>query len=100
MRLIACGVGNVHVIGPCPKCYDAQGGLLLGTVANTYEGRVQTICLDCDETVDYYINAQKEKLWKLEPVEGKGIPSSGPHIKAKKAEEEDTQVKTKEPVLI
>ena len=85
MRLIACKAGNVHVIGPCPNCYNAQGGLSLGTVANNFEGRVQTTCLDCDENVDYYIDAQKEKLWKLEPVEGKGIPSSDPHIKTKKS---------------
>lgn len=99
MRMIACDAGNVHVIGPCPKCYDDQGGLLLGSVTNIYEGRVQTVCLDCNETVDYYIDARKEQLWWLEPVEGRGIPSSNPQIKAKKTEEADTEVRIKEAVL-
>ena len=100
VRWISCEAGNVHVIGPCPKCYDTEGGLLLGTVANTYQGRVETICLDCDETVYYYFDAKEEKLWKLEPVEGKGYPSSGPQIKAKKSEDAKTEVNIKEPVLI
>lgn len=100
MRLIACDAGNVHVIGPCPKCYDADGGLLLGNVTNVFEGRVQTVCMDCDEKVDYYIDAKKEQLWKLEPVEGRGIPSSDSQIKTKKSEEVDSEVKAKEPVLV
>ena len=99
MRMITCDAGNVHVIGPCPKCYDDQGGLLLGSVSNVFEGRVQTVCMDCSEAVDYYIDAKKEQLWKLEPVEGRGIPSSSPQLKAKKAEESDTQLKAKEAVF-
>lgn len=97
MRWIACGSGNVHILGPCPECYSAQGGLLFGTVANTYKGRVHTICLDCDKTVDYYTDAKEQRLWKLEPVEAKGSPKSDPHIKTKKADEPDTQVKAKKP---
>ena len=78
MRLIACEAGHVHIIGPCPHCYYAQGGLLLGTVANDYKGRVHTICMDCGVTIDYYIDAKEEKLFKLESVEAKGSLSSSP----------------------
>ena len=99
MRWIACGSGNVHILGPCPNCYSAQGGLLFGTVAKTYKGRVHTICLDCDKTVDYYTDAKEEKLWKLETVEAKGSPTSDPHNKAQKANEADARGKAKEPVL-
>lgn len=99
MRMIACDAGNVHVIGPCPKCYDAEGGLLLGSVSNVFEGRVQTACMDCAEVVDYYIDAKKEQLWKLEPIEGRGISSSSLQNKAKKADEADTGLKVKEAIL-
>ena len=94
MRWIACGAGNLHIVGPCPECYASEGGLLVGTVANTHKGRVHTVCLDCNMAVDYYTDAKEEKLWKLEPVEAKGATSSNPNIiKEIKAKEPDTQVK-------
>lgn len=95
MRWIACGSGNAHILGPCPNCYSAQGGLLFGTVANTYKGRVHTICLDCEKTVDYYTDAKEQRLWKLESVETRGSVSSNPRIKAKEAEKKDTQIEAK-----
>ena len=72
MRWLECGSGNVHVVGPCPDCYATQGGLLLGTVASSYKGRVTARCLDCQRSVDYYVDAQEEMIWRLEPVEAKG----------------------------
>lgn len=99
MRWVACGTGHVHILGPCPECHDAQGGLLFGTVVNTYKGRVRTICLDCEKKIDYYTDAKEEKLWMLESVETKGSPSATPQSKAKKSEEADTDAKTKEPAL-
>lgn len=72
MRWLACGKGNIHIIGPCSSCYATQGGLLMGTVGATHKGRVTTLCLDCGEEVDYYVDANEEAIWKLEPVEAKG----------------------------
>jgi hypothetical protein len=72
MRWLECGSGSVHVVGPCPDCYATQGGLLLGTVASSYKGRVTAQCLDCNRSVDYYVDAQEEMIWRLEPVEAKG----------------------------
>lgn len=96
MRFIACEAGYVHIIGSCPNCYHAQGGLLLGTVANNYAGRVHTVCMDCDMTVDYYIDAKEEKLWKLESVETKGSPSKSPQTIVKEARKLETQIMAKE----
>ena len=72
MRWLECGSGSVHVVGPCPDCYANQGGLLLGTVASSYKGRVTAQCIDCGRSVDYYVDAQEEMIWRLEPVEAKG----------------------------
>ena len=72
LRLLPCGVGNVHLVGPCYNCYVSQGGLMIGTVAKTHKGRVIAKCLDCGKTVDYYVDAQAEKIWKLEPIESRG----------------------------
>jgi len=73
MRWLVCGAGSVHIVGPCPDCYGEQGGLLMGTVANTYRGRVTARCLDCGRSVDYYVDANEERIWRLEPVEAKGV---------------------------
>ena len=72
IRLLACGAGNTHLIGPCPNCYVSQGGLLVGTIPDTHKGRVIATCLDCGSMADYYVDAKAEQIWKLEPVESKG----------------------------
>ena len=72
VRWMVCGAGNVHIVGPCPNCYATHGGLLLGTVASTYKGRITATCLDCGKSVDYYVDAHEEKIWRLEPVEARG----------------------------
>ena len=77
MRWLECGVGNVHLIGPCPECYETRGGLLVGTEANNYTGRVTTLCIDCGKEVDYYIDSHEKKVWKLEPIESKGAHLEG-----------------------
>lgn len=72
MRWLVCGAGSIHIVGPCPDCYSSQGGLLLGTVATTYKGRVTAKCLDCNKSLDFFVDAPEEKIWKLEPIEAKG----------------------------
>jgi len=73
MRWLSCGTGNVHIVGTCPDCYATQGGLVLGTAASGYAGRVTAKCVDCGKNIDYYIDAGQEKIWKLDPVESKGV---------------------------
>jgi hypothetical protein len=71
MRWLECGAGSVHIVGPCPDCYATQGGMLLGTVAGTYKGRVTGRCLDCNKVLDYYVDASEGKMWLMEPIEAK-----------------------------
>jgi hypothetical protein len=73
LRWLVCGQGNVHIVGPCPDCYATEGGLLLGTVASTYKGRISANCVDCGKIVDYYVDASEGRIWKLEPVDAKGM---------------------------
>lgn len=73
MRWLACGGGHIHILGTCPDCYATQGGLLIGTVATTHKGRVTALCVDCGKAVDYYVDAKDEKMWKLEPIEARGV---------------------------
>ena len=72
-----------RVISPCPECYETQGGMLFGTVADTYKGMITALCLDCSTLVDYYIDSNKEELWKLEPVEVQGYKLSATGVKTK-----------------
>ncbi len=73
MHWLMCGAGSVHIAGPCPVCYANEGGLIMGTVTLTYAGRVTAKCIDCNSAVDYYVDANEEKIWKMEPVEAKGM---------------------------
>jgi hypothetical protein len=73
MRWLSCGTGSVHIVGTCPDCYATQGGLLLGTAAAGFAGRISAKCVDCGKNIDYYIDASQEKIWKLDPVESRGV---------------------------
>jgi len=73
LRWLVCGQGNVHIVGPCPDCYATEGGLILGTVASTYKGRITAKCVDCGKTMDYYVDASEGRIWRLEPVDAKGM---------------------------
>lgn len=78
MRWLACSAGSVHIVGPCPECYAKEGGLIMGTVTLTYSGRVTGKCLDCNKAIDYYVDANEEKIWRLDPVEAKGMRVEAP----------------------
>lgn len=73
MRWLSCGTGSIHIVGTCPQCYATKGGLLLGTAATGYAGRISTKCLECGKMIDYYVESAVEKIWKLEPMDSKGI---------------------------
>ena len=74
MRWLSCGTGSVHIVGTCAGCYTTQGGLLLGTFATGYAGRISAKCIDCGKTIDYYVDSTVEKIWRLDPVESKRVP--------------------------
>lgn len=76
MRWLTCGGGNVHIVGPCPFCFETIGGLLMGTVSKNQKGRTTARCLDCGKSMDYYVDAQEERIWRLEPVEAKRTKSA------------------------
>ena len=70
MRWFMCGADDyLHVVGPCPRCWDDKWGLLLGTMTRNFNGRTTTACAACGERVDYYVDAQQQTLWKMEEVE-------------------------------
>ena len=73
---LSCGSESLHVMGTCPNCYAREGGLLLGTAATGYAGRITATCADCGKSVDYYVDATVQKLWKLDPVESKSVTLS------------------------
>lgn len=72
MRWLECGAGSIHIVGPCPDCYATQGGLLLGTAAGTYRGRLTARCIDCGKAIDYYVDSPEGRIWMLQPIESKG----------------------------
>lgn len=70
---ISCGSENLHIIGTCPNCFATESGLLLGTAATGYAGKITANCTDCGKIVDYYVDATVQKIWRLEPVESRRV---------------------------
>ncbi|HWR70792.1 MAG TPA: hypothetical protein VN415_07015 [Dehalococcoidia bacterium] len=71
---LSCGSESLHIMATCPNCYATEAGLLLGTAATGYAGRITATCVDCGKSVDYYVDANVQKIWKLDPVESKRVP--------------------------
>ena len=71
MRWLMCGLGNMHIIGPCPGCESSRGGVILGTVGYAFRGVVTAKCVDCGKSVDYYVDAGKGQMWLLKAVDAK-----------------------------
>jgi transcription elongation factor Elf1 len=72
---ILCGSESLHILGTCPNCYATESGLLMGTTVTGYAGRITVTCVDCGKSVDYYVDAAVQKVWKLDPVESKRVSS-------------------------
>lgn len=68
LRWLVCEEGDVHVFGPCPRCFHTSGGMLLGSTLTASRGIARVTCTDCDETIDYFVDPQQQQMWKAEAV--------------------------------
>ncbi len=68
LRWMVCQDGDVHVVGPCPRCFESTGGWLMGTSGTVSEGITRAQCSDCDEIVDYYVDPETEQVWKAQAI--------------------------------
>jgi hypothetical protein len=49
LRWLVCEDGDVHIFGPCPRCFHTSGGMLLGSTLTASRGIARAKCTDCDE---------------------------------------------------
>ena len=68
LRWLACEDGDVHVFGPCPRCFHTNGGMLLGSTTPGSRGIARVKCTECDETIDYFVDPQQQQMWKAEAI--------------------------------
>jgi hypothetical protein len=68
LRWLVCEDGDVHIIGPCPRCFHTGGGMLLGSTLTASRGIARAKCTDCDETIDYFVDPQQQQMWKAEAI--------------------------------
>lgn len=68
LRWMVCGDGDIHVFGPCPRCFNSNGGWLLGTSGVVAAGITRARCADCGETVDYFVDPEAQQMWKAQAI--------------------------------
>jgi hypothetical protein len=68
LRWLACEDGDVHIFGPCPRCFHTSGGMLLGSSSTVSKGIARVRCTDCDETIDYFVDPQQQQMWRAEAI--------------------------------
>ena len=67
-RWLVCEDGDVHIFGPCPRCFSTSGGMLLGSTLTSSRGIARAQCSDCGETIDYFVDPQQQQMWKAEAI--------------------------------
>ena len=68
LRWFVCDDGGVHVFGPCPRCFQISGGVLLGSTLPGSRAIARAACTECGETVDYFVDPQQQQVWKAEAI--------------------------------
>ncbi len=68
LRWLVCEDGDVHIFGPCPRCFSTSGGMLIGSTLTASKGIARVRCTDCDETIDYFVDPQQQQMWKAEAI--------------------------------
>jgi len=68
LRWLVCEDGDVHIFGPCPRCFHTNGGMLLGSSSTASRGIARAKCTDCDEAIDYFVDPQQQQMWKAEAI--------------------------------
>ena len=68
LRWLVCEDGDVHVFGPCPRCFSTSGGMLLGSALAESRGIARARCTECSETIDYFVDPDKQQVWKAEAI--------------------------------
>ncbi|MDM7999711.1 MAG: hypothetical protein QUS33_06860 [Dehalococcoidia bacterium] len=79
LRWLVCEEGDVHVFGPCPRCFSTSGGMLIGSTLAASRGIARAQCTDCGESIDYFVDPQQKQMWKAEPIREPAGTASGLH---------------------
>lgn len=51
------------------KCIQCGTGLLVGAIGSQHIGIVSAGCIDCDNTLDFYIHSGEHKAWLMQPID-------------------------------
>ncbi len=68
LRWFVCEDGGVHVFGPCPRCFQSAGGMMLGSALPESGGIARARCAECGEAIDYFIDPRQQQVWKAEAI--------------------------------
>ncbi|MBN2099681.1 MAG: hypothetical protein JW753_08805 [Dehalococcoidia bacterium] len=68
LRWLICEDGDVHIFGPCPRCFSTNGGMLIGSSLTASKGIARAHCSDCGETIDYFVDPQQQQMWRAEAI--------------------------------
>ena len=68
LRWFVCEDGGVHIFGPCPRCFQSGGGMMLGSTLPESRGIARARCTECGETMDYFIDPRQQQVWKAEAI--------------------------------
>jgi len=66
MRVLPLSGNQSLLVARCTQCGN---GLLVGAIGSQHIGIVAAGCIDCDNSLDFYVHSGEHKAWLMVPVD-------------------------------
>lgn len=68
VRLLPLGGNQALLVARCPQS-QCERGLLVGPIGSQHIGIVSANCIDCDNSMDFYVHSGERKAWLMVPLD-------------------------------
>ncbi|MDO8532739.1 MAG: hypothetical protein Q7T26_11370 [Dehalococcoidia bacterium] len=66
VRLLPLGGNQSLLVARCTQC---ERGLIVGPIGSQHIGIVNAGCIDCDNSMDFYVHSGERKAWLMVPLD-------------------------------
>ncbi len=68
VRILPVGGNQALLIARCTQS-QCERGLLVGPISSQHIGIVNANCIDCDNSLDFYVHSGEHKAWLMVPLD-------------------------------
>ncbi|MEK7681752.1 MAG: hypothetical protein AAB369_02870 [Chloroflexota bacterium] len=68
VRLLPMGGNQSLLVARCTQ-KACERGLIVGPIGSQHIGIVSASCIDCDNSMDFYVHSGERKVWLMVPLD-------------------------------